>query len=202
MALHFGQWLKSKRGRRGEPGFVSQAELARRMDVDPTYVSQLERKAEPPTHQTRQKIHAALGTTEQDLKDLGIIRDIIINVPLIHTEAKAHDPSVTTIIRPGEATAAGGTHQATASATGQAKTGTATAAGGTHGARVDATGRINARLSAQLQMTARFNATVLEGVETLCRRLHEIAMPEWRRATIQAVLDQWAQADAEEAKNA
>lgn len=75
MELTFGDWLRSKRGMRGAPGFVTQEELARRMGVERTFVVQLENPKRPtPTYPTRMKIHAALGTTEDELIALGIVR--------------------------------------------------------------------------------------------------------------------------------
>ncbi len=73
--MHFGDWLSAKRGKRGEPGFVSQRELARRMGVDPTYISQLERRETAPSFDTRHRIHKALGTSEDELKTIGILPD-------------------------------------------------------------------------------------------------------------------------------
>lgn len=73
MDFGFGAWLADKRGRRGEPGFVSQRELARRMSVDATYISQLEKRHGPPSYETRQRIHDALGTTDDELIGLGIV---------------------------------------------------------------------------------------------------------------------------------
>ena len=75
MTATWGAWLKHKRGKRGEPGFITQGELARRMNVSRTYVAQLEEMNESPTYPTRQKVHEALGTTEEDLVALGIVRD-------------------------------------------------------------------------------------------------------------------------------
>jgi transcriptional regulator with XRE-family HTH domain len=76
METTFAQWLRQKRGRRGEPGFISQVELARRMNVDRTFIVQLEKPGNRlPLYDTRQKIHAALGTTEDELRALGIVRD-------------------------------------------------------------------------------------------------------------------------------
>lgn len=74
MALTFGEWLRSKRGMQGEPGFITQDELARRMNVARTFVVQLESpRHATPTYPTRKKIHHALGTTEEELITLGII---------------------------------------------------------------------------------------------------------------------------------
>jgi transcriptional regulator with XRE-family HTH domain len=73
--LTFGEWLQGKRGRKGDPGFVSQNELAKRMGVTRSYIGQLEDPTKPtPTFPTRQKVHAALGSSEQELVDLGIVR--------------------------------------------------------------------------------------------------------------------------------
>jgi transcriptional regulator with XRE-family HTH domain len=81
MAMTFGEWMREKRGVEGEPGFVSQNELARRMRVSRSYVVQLEGKDGLPTLPTRQKVHAALGTTEEELKGLGILRSHERTVP-------------------------------------------------------------------------------------------------------------------------
>src|SRR5215831_6046407 len=66
MATAFGAWPAARRGVRGEPGFVSQAELARRMGVDPTYVSQLERRDAPPSWETRRRIGGACPASSRD----------------------------------------------------------------------------------------------------------------------------------------
>jgi transcriptional regulator with XRE-family HTH domain len=44
------------------------------MGVDPTYISQLEKRTTAPSYETRQRIHEALGTTEDELIALGIVR--------------------------------------------------------------------------------------------------------------------------------
>lgn len=70
----FGGWLKRRRGVRGEPGFVSQQELADRVGVLRTYVNQIENgRIGIPALPLRQRIHGVLGTTEDDLIAAGIL---------------------------------------------------------------------------------------------------------------------------------
>lgn len=81
MAITWSDWLKSKRGRRGDPSFVSLDELASRMGVSRTRVIQIGRLDEPPPYPTRQRIHDALGTTEEELRQLGIIKWAVVRRP-------------------------------------------------------------------------------------------------------------------------
>lgn len=75
MAMTWSEWLTGKRGKRGEPGFVSQEELARRMGVGRSRIVQLEEAGrEPPSYAVRAKVHAALGTSDDELIALGIVR--------------------------------------------------------------------------------------------------------------------------------
>lgn len=74
MGVTYGEWLRAKRGQRGEPGFITQATLAERIGAERTFIVQLENSNKLPTYATRQKVHAALGTTEAELIDLGIVR--------------------------------------------------------------------------------------------------------------------------------
>lgn len=73
MATTWSDWLKSKRGRRGDPDFVSLDELARRVGVSRTRIIQIEALADAPPYPTRQRIHDALGTTDDDLYEAGVI---------------------------------------------------------------------------------------------------------------------------------
>jgi transcriptional regulator with XRE-family HTH domain len=89
----FGKWMAAQRKRRG----ISQERLGKITGIDRGHLSKIENgKIELPGYETRQRIHAALGTSENDLKALGIIRD-------------AHG-----YVRTGSATASGGTHTAIA----------------------------------------------------------------------------------------
>lgn len=73
MAGDFGAWLRGKRGRKGDPGFITQEALAQRIGVTRSYIVQIESKPDTPTFPTRRKIHDALGTSEDELIALGII---------------------------------------------------------------------------------------------------------------------------------
>lgn len=94
MALTFGEWLRSKRGMKGDPGFITQDELARRMKVARTFVVQLESPGHPtPTYPTRKKIHAALGTTEDELIALGIVQGRGARLAPVQAVTAASPPS-------------------------------------------------------------------------------------------------------------
>lgn len=68
--LTFGDWLRGQRRRMG----WSQAELARRVEVSPSYVSRVEGGSIGlPEPETRARFHAVFGTTEADLEQLGIV---------------------------------------------------------------------------------------------------------------------------------
>jgi transcriptional regulator with XRE-family HTH domain len=110
MTTSYGQWLKAKRGRRGEPGFVSQEELAQKIGVSRTYVNQIEAKpaGSPPNYETRQKIHAALGTSEEELRRLGIVAGGVMHVAPATARVDAHGS-----IRTGTLTVTGGKITAT-----------------------------------------------------------------------------------------
>jgi transcriptional regulator with XRE-family HTH domain len=70
--MTFAAWLKIARTRQG----LTQEELADRSGFDDSYVNKVEKgHIKLPTYETRQRIHHALGTNEDDLITLGIVRD-------------------------------------------------------------------------------------------------------------------------------
>lgn len=69
--LSYGHWLKEQRGLRR----MSQAEVEERADLAQRHVSKFENgHLSMPTEDVRLRIHAALGTTEEDLVDVGLLR--------------------------------------------------------------------------------------------------------------------------------
>jgi transcriptional regulator with XRE-family HTH domain len=73
MGMKYRDWLIQQRGTQGEPGFISQAELADRAGYHVTFISKLETSNALPRHPTRQRIHKALGTSERDLHEAGVL---------------------------------------------------------------------------------------------------------------------------------
>lgn len=70
--MTFGDWIKGKRTELG----LSQERLAQAASVDRAYVNKLERgKIGLPLVDTRARFHKALGTTEDELIALGIVRN-------------------------------------------------------------------------------------------------------------------------------
>lgn len=72
----YGHWLKEQRKLRRMP----QAELEERADLSVNYVSRVENgRLNMPTEEVRQRIHAAFGTTEEDLVEAGLLRRMQYN---------------------------------------------------------------------------------------------------------------------------
>lgn len=72
--LTYGNWLRQRRGVKGQPGFLSQQALASAVGVDRTHIVQIESgRIGTPEYPLRQRIHDVLGTTETDLEVLGIV---------------------------------------------------------------------------------------------------------------------------------
>jgi transcriptional regulator with XRE-family HTH domain len=71
-ASEYGIWLVGRRKR----WRISQERLAKITGIDRGHISKIESgRIDLPTYETRQRIHAALGTTEDELRALGIVRD-------------------------------------------------------------------------------------------------------------------------------
>jgi transcriptional regulator with XRE-family HTH domain len=83
----YSQWLRSARMRQG----LTQEELADRSGFDDSYINKVERgHIKLPTYETRQRIHTVLGTSDDDLRSLGIIRDATFRVePAVGSTATA-----------------------------------------------------------------------------------------------------------------
>lgn len=70
---HFGEWLAFTRKRRK----LTQAQLANASGLNSTYISKIERnEIDFPRDVTRESLHMALGTSEDDLVDLGWLERI------------------------------------------------------------------------------------------------------------------------------
>jgi transcriptional regulator with XRE-family HTH domain len=95
----YGEWLRRKRGTKRMPGFISQQGLADKVGVLRTYINQIENgRVDVPEYPLRQRIHEALGSSEQELIDLGIVRDVSLRgTATAHIEA--HAPTVQVIVR-------------------------------------------------------------------------------------------------------
>lgn len=96
--ITYGQWLKDKRGYRGAANFMSQAALAERVGIDRTHIVQIESgRIGMPDYALRQRIHEVFGTSDDDLRAVGIIRDAIGRVvPTATAIAEAHAPTIQT----------------------------------------------------------------------------------------------------------
>lgn len=68
----FGHWLYEKRIARR----WSQADLEREAGLSERYASRLEGKAKAPQDEVRERIHKALGTSDDDLVQAGILERI------------------------------------------------------------------------------------------------------------------------------
>lgn len=89
----FSSWMKSARLRAG----LTQEELARRGEFDDSYINKIERgKIRLPNLETRQRIHESLGTTEEELIALGIVKGRSITVPAAVAVSEALPPTVIT----------------------------------------------------------------------------------------------------------
>lgn len=85
----FGPWLKSAR----ERSRISQERLARITGIDRGHLSKMENdRIDLPRYETRERIHAALGTTEDELVALGIVRPATMRVGTATATARA-EPS-------------------------------------------------------------------------------------------------------------
>lgn len=82
MAATFGEWLKEARARQ-RPA-LRQQDIADAIGVDRSYIVKIETgRIGLPQHETRQRIHAALGTSDDELRERGIIRDAHVTATLI-----------------------------------------------------------------------------------------------------------------------
>ncbi len=78
MQTTFGKWLKSERRRRA----ITQADIEQQAGVSVSHVSKMENgHIGMPEPETRARIHKALGTSEDDLVDLGLLERIESPVP-------------------------------------------------------------------------------------------------------------------------
>ena len=69
--MTYGDWLKEQRSRLR----MSQAEVEKRADLGNRHLSKFENgHYRMPTEDVRLRIHAALGTTDEDLVEVGILR--------------------------------------------------------------------------------------------------------------------------------
>lgn len=70
--MTFADWLHRERTRLG----LTQKEVAERSGFDDSYINKVEQgHIKFPIYESRQRIHGALGTTEDDLRKAGVIRD-------------------------------------------------------------------------------------------------------------------------------
>lgn len=86
-------WLKRER----ERAHLSQEKLGMLAGLGRTYINKIENeKIALPNYETRQKIHDVLGTSEQELKDLGIVHDrgAAYNVTAAVVAASQQDPRI------------------------------------------------------------------------------------------------------------
>lgn len=91
--MTFGTWLREKRTQRSP--LLRQQDVADAIGLDRSYIVKVETgRIGLPQYETRQRIHAALGTTEAELIELGIVRAHVINVPTATAHAAAHPPTV------------------------------------------------------------------------------------------------------------
>lgn len=71
--MEFSKWLRTQRIRNG----LTQMELQQKTDLGDKYISHLETGRVPrPQEETRKKIHRALGTSDEDLAQAGILERI------------------------------------------------------------------------------------------------------------------------------
>lgn len=76
--MTYGAWLKSRRLKAG----LRQTDLAERIGIDPTYITKIETgKIGLPLLETRMRIHAALGSSEQELRELGVLDEQAVVSP-------------------------------------------------------------------------------------------------------------------------